>query len=85
MSVTVYVVAGCPSCAALLDDLRRRRVGFELVDLTAHPERLPDLAAVTWERRLPAVVDHERCSIGFAGRSSSWAELGLSLPGRHSG
>ena len=80
MSVTVYVAAGCPHCAALLADLRRRRVAFRLVDLSAEPERLTELAAVTWERRLPAVVDHERCSIGFAGRSSAWSDLGLARP-----
>ena len=85
MRITVYVAAGCPHCAALLDDLRRRRVGFELIDLTVRPEKLTDLAAVTHERRLPTVVDHERCSIGFRGRSSSWTELGLSFPGQRCG
>jgi glutaredoxin len=85
VSVTVFVAANCPHCAALLDDLTRRHVAFDLVDLTTHPERLVELAAVTWERRLPAIVDHERCSVGFAGRSSSWSELGLSLPARRPG
>jgi glutaredoxin len=85
LSVTVYVADGCSHCADLLADLARRRVAFEVVNLTRDPARLEELAALTWERRLPATVDHERCSIGFAGRSSSWAELGLSLPPRRSG
>ncbi len=80
MSVTVYVADGCTDCADLLADLARRRVAFEVVNLTRDPARLVELAALTWERRLPVTVDHERCSIGFAGRSSSWSELGLSLP-----
>ncbi len=79
MSVTVYVADGCTECADLLADLARRRVSFEVVNLTRDPARLAELAALTWERRLPVTVDHERCSIGFAGRSSSWNELGLSL------
>ncbi len=85
MSITVFVAAGCPPCAELLADLARRRVSFEVVDLTRDPARLAELAALTWERRLPVTVDHERCSIGFAGRSTSWAQLGLSLPLRRSG
>ena len=85
MSITVYVADGCPHCADLLADLARRRVDFELVNLTREPARLSELAALTWERRLPATVDHERCSIGFAGRSSPWAALGLSLPPRRRG
>jgi hypothetical protein len=32
---------------------------------------------VSWEHRLPVVVDHERVSIGFRGGSSTYAELGL--------
>ncbi len=75
--ITVYVADGCPHCAGLLADLKRRRVAFALVNLTREPARAAELAAATRERRLPAVVDHERCSIGFAGASSSLAELGL--------
>lgn len=85
MSVTVYVADGCPHCVELLADLARRRVVFATVNLTREPARLAELAELTWERRLPATVDHERCSIGFAGRSSSWADLGLALPPQRPG
>lgn len=85
MSVTVYVADGCPHCTELLADLARRRVVFEVVNLTQEPARLAALAELTWERRLPVTVDHERRSVGFAGRSSSWAALGLSLPPQRSG
>jgi len=82
VSVTVFVAQGCEHCAGLLEDLRRRRVEFVAVDLTSEPERIAELAALTWERRLPVLVDHERCSVGFKGRSSSFAELGLAWPPR---
>ncbi|MGD1148344.1 MAG: hypothetical protein ABR961_10400 [Thermoanaerobaculaceae bacterium] len=77
MSLTVYVADGCPHCAVLLADLARRRVRFAVVNLSTSPERLADVFAATWERRLPVTVDHERCSVGFQGRSSSLVELGL--------
>jgi hypothetical protein len=50
------------------------------VNLTEDPERISEVVAVTWERRLPVTVDHERCSVGFRGGSSSFAELGLARP-----
>ena len=78
MSLTVYVADGCPHCAALVEDLSRRRVAFTTVNLSAEPERIAEVAALTWERRLPVTVDHERCSVGFAGKSSTFAGLGLS-------
>jgi glutaredoxin len=82
MSLTVYVAHRCVHCAALLEDLRRRRVSFVAIDLTAEPGRIGELAAITWERRLPVLVDHERCSVGFDGKSSSFSELGLEWPPR---
>jgi len=78
--ITAYVADGCPHCSALLEDLERRRVSFVAVNLTREPERIAELAALTWERRLPVLVDHERCSVGFFGQSSSFTELGLAWP-----
>ncbi|MEP0774062.1 MAG: hypothetical protein HRF46_06835 [Acidobacteriota bacterium] len=75
--ITVFVVAECPHCAALIADLERRHVGYRCVDLRRESGRLEELKRLTWERRLPVVVDHERCSVGFCGGSSTWLELGL--------
>ncbi len=80
MTTTVYVAEGCGHCARLLEDLRRRRVACVVVNLTREPGRVAEVAALTWERRVPVVVDHERCSIGFAGGSSSFAEVGIAWP-----
>jgi glutaredoxin len=80
VSVTVYVADGCRHCGALVEDLRRRHVSFLLVNLTVEPGRIAELAVLTWERRLPVLVDHERCSVGFAGGSTAFADLGLARP-----
>jgi glutaredoxin len=80
LSVTVYVADGCVHCRALIEDLRRRRVSFTVVNLSAEPGRLAELAALTWERRVPLLVDHERCSVGFAGGSTPLQDLGLTWP-----
>lgn len=77
MTLSVFVAAGCPHCRALLEDLRRRRVAHVVVDLSREPQRVAELAALTWERRVPAVIDHERCSIGFAGASTALEDLGI--------
>lgn len=80
MSVTVYVADGCPHCVSLLEDLRRRHVAFTAVNLTMEPERIAELVTLTWERRLPVLVDHERCSVGFGGGSTAFSELGIVWP-----
>ena len=80
MTRIVYIAEGCSHCARLLEDVRRRRVACVVVNLTLEPGRVAEVAALTWERRVPVIVDHERCSIGFAGGSSSFAEVGITWP-----
>ena len=80
MMPTAYVADGCPHCARLLDDLARRRVKVVVVNLSKEPARVVEVTTATQERRLPILIDHERCSIGFAGASSTFAELGIRLP-----
>jgi glutaredoxin len=75
--ITVFVADDCPHCEALLADLSRRRVAYRCVNLNGDPRALVELAAVTRERCVPIVVDHEVCSVGFAGRATTLAELGL--------
>jgi glutaredoxin len=77
VAVTVYVADGCPHCAGLLADFEHRHVAVAVVNLSREPERAAEVLALTRTPRLPVVVDHERTSIGFAGRSSTFAELGL--------
>ncbi len=81
MSVTVYVAAACPHCEKLLADLRRRRVAYLCVDLSLDPGRAREVTALTWDRRLPVLVDHERFTVGFEGASSTFAEAGVVVPG----
>ncbi len=77
MSVTVYVADYCPHCARLLADLGRRHVAYECINLSVTPGRAREVVALTWDRRLPVVVDHERFTVGFAGSSSTFGELGI--------
>ncbi|NOZ95219.1 MAG: hypothetical protein GXP47_10840 [Acidobacteria bacterium] len=76
-TVRVFTADGCPHSKALCEDFRRRGVRFLEINLSREPHRLVELREHCWEHRLPVVVDHERVSIGFMGRSSSFDELGL--------
>lgn len=75
--ILVYVADGCPYCQLLLADLQRRHVAFALVNLSREPERVGELSRWTFERAVPVVVDHERCSVGFGGGRTELAALGL--------
>jgi len=76
-AIIVFTADGCPYCKALVDDFRRRGVVFREINLSLDPEQLARLRELSWEHRLPVVVDHERVSIGFRGNSSTYEELGI--------
>jgi arsenate reductase-like glutaredoxin family protein len=76
-TLQVFTHPRCPHSRDLVDDFRRRGVTFVERNLAEDGKALEDLMAVCWEHRLPVVVDHERVSIGFRGRASTFGELGL--------
>lgn len=75
-TILVFVHPQCPHSRALAEDFRRRGVVFAEISLT-EASGLQQFREVCWERRLPVVLDHERLSIGFGGKSSSFDELGI--------
>ncbi len=75
--VVIFTAPGCPHSRAAVQDLQRRGVRFREVDVTREADGLERLEQLTWEHRLPVIVDHERVTIGWQGRSSTLAELGL--------
>jgi glutaredoxin len=76
-TILVFTADGCPHCRALRDDFDRRGVIYREINLSREPQEMARLRELSWEHRLPVVVDHERLSIGFRGSSSTYAELGL--------
>ncbi len=68
--VTIYVKTGCPYCAAKREELARRDVRIVEVNVTDHPEAIPELLKLTrGERRVPVVVEGARISVARDGGS----------------
>ena len=76
-TLLVFTADGCRHCEALVADFRVRGVVFREINLSRHPEEMERLRKLSWEHRLPVIVDHERVSIGFRGGSSSYEAIGL--------
>jgi hypothetical protein len=76
-SILVFTADGCPHSRALCDDFDRRGVVYREINLSREPGEMDRLRELVWEHRLPVVADHERVSIGFRGKSSTFADLGL--------
>jgi arsenate reductase-like glutaredoxin family protein len=75
----VFTHPECPHSRALLADFRARGVVFRAIDLVDEPHEMERLRTWCWVHRLPVVVDHERVSIGYLGKSSTFEELDLTM------
>jgi glutaredoxin len=76
-TILVFTADGCPHCKALCEDFDRRHVVYREINLSRRPDEMERLRGLCWEHRLPVVADHERVSIGFNGKASTFEELGL--------
>ena len=69
MGVTIYTKPGCPYCAAAKEDLLRRGVDYEEIDVYATPGARETVAELTGGRPIVPVLDdeHDLVHVGFGG------------------
>lgn len=66
--VTLYTIGNCALCAAARAELERRAATYTEIDITAHPERIPELLKLTGGRRVvPVIVTGVRIEIAPSG------------------
>lgn len=70
MGATLYVRTGCAHCDAKRRDLSARGVAFTEVNVSEHPEAVPELLKLTkGVRRVPVVVEAGKISVAPEGGS----------------
>ncbi len=61
---TLYVQTGCPYCTTVREDLQSRGVAFTEVNVSEHPEAIPELLKLTkGARLLPVLVEGGRIHV----------------------
>ncbi len=69
--VLLYTKTGCPYCDAKQAELAARGVAVREINVSEHPEAVPELLKVTRGRRIvPVVVEGGRIEIAPEGGSS---------------
>lgn len=67
-SIVIYTHPDCQGCDMVLDDLDAKGTTYQQIDVTEHPEAIPELLRLTGgERVTPVVVDGDTVSIGYRG------------------
>lgn len=67
MAVTLYVKEGCPFCKALKDDLDKKGVEYEEIDVVKNPESQVKVLELAKKEVVPVMVEDGKVTIGFEG------------------
>jgi glutaredoxin 3 len=67
MAVTIYVKEGCPFCKALKEDLDKKKIKYEEIDVVKNPEFQDKLMKLTNRRAVPVMVKDGKVIVGFGG------------------
>ena len=67
MAVTIYIKEGCPYCRALKDDLDKKGVEYEEVDVVIDPEYQEKVVELAKSKVVPVMVEDGRVTVGFGG------------------
>ena len=67
-SITIYTHPDCSYSTAAKDDYIRDGVEFYEIDVSRHPEAVPDLEKLTGgERITPVIVEGDTVTVGYHG------------------
>jgi len=65
--VVIYTKPGCPYCRAAKEDLQKRGIPYEEIDVFATPGAQAELEAKTGQRSVPVIVAGDKVMVGFGG------------------
>ena len=67
-TIIIYSHPDCTYSSAAKDDYRSRGVKFDEIDVSLHPEAVPELERLTGgERITPVIVEGEEVIVGYHG------------------
>ena len=65
--VIIYTMPGCPFCKAAKEDLQKRGLKYQDIDVTQNPKAEEKVMQIAGKRVVPVVVQGEKATIGFKG------------------
>ncbi len=64
----IYTKTGCPYCAAAKEDLEKRGIPYEEINITEHPEMRSKVIETTGGKNIvPVIIEGGTIIIGFSG------------------
>ena len=69
-TIVVYTHPDCAYSSAVKYDFNNRGIAFQEIDVSLHPEAVPEMERLTGgERITPVIVEGDKVTVGFQGLS----------------
>lgn len=65
--VVIYTKPGCPFSKAAKQDLRKRGVEYEEIDISENPQAEEQVLKLAGKKAVPVIVEGEKVTVGFNG------------------
>ncbi len=65
--VIIYIISNCPFCKAAKEDLQKRGIEYQEIDVTQNPEAEEKVVQIAGKRVVPVIVKGEKVTVGFKG------------------
>ena len=67
-TILIYTHPECSYSTAAKDEYQKKGIAFDEIDVTVHPEAIPELERLTGgERITPVMVEGETVTVGYHG------------------
>ncbi len=63
----IYTKTGCPYCEDAKKHYSAEGIQYVEVNLSIHPERIPEMKQLAKNNRVPVIVDNGNVTVGFNG------------------
>lgn len=66
-NIIIYTKPGCPYCAAVKEDMTRKKMAYKEIDVYQHPEVQSEVEKLAGRRAVPVIVKDGKVTVGFGG------------------
>ena len=66
-NIIIYTLPDCPFCKAAKEDLQKRGIEYQEVDITQNPEAEEKVVQIAGKRVVPVILESEKVTVGFKG------------------
>jgi glutaredoxin len=65
--VIIYTTPDCPFCKAAKEDLQKRDIEYQEIDVAQNPEAEEKVMQLAGKRVVPVIIEGQKVTIGFKG------------------